>query len=53
MDKCNKRENEKPTLRTRRQILACGVAMAGAIPSNIWLSAPLTRPAIQRSTSYG
>src|SRR4051812_49105480 len=26
------RENEKPTLLTRRQILASGVAMAGAIP---------------------
>ena len=26
------RENERPTLRTRRQILASGVAMAGAIP---------------------
>src|SRR4051794_33873649 len=26
------RKNERPTLRTRRQILASGVAMAGAIP---------------------
>src|SRR5260370_712829 len=26
------RDNERPTLRTRRQILASGVAMAGAIP---------------------
>src|SRR5258706_13620748 len=26
------KENEKPTLRNRRQILASGVAMAGAIP---------------------
>src|SRR6266478_7445029 len=48
------RENERPTLRTRRQILASGVAMAGAIPfltKERAAAAPETRAANLRLTA--
>jgi FtsP/CotA-like multicopper oxidase with cupredoxin domain len=48
------RENERPTLRTRRQILASGVAMAGAIPFlqiARATAAPEIRPAKLRLTA--
>ena len=48
------RENEKPTLLTRRQILASGVAMAGAIPflsTARATAAPETRTARLRPTA--
>src|SRR3981189_2772242 len=48
------RENERPTLLTRRQILASGVAMAGAIPflaTTRATPAPETRTAKLRLTA--
>jgi FtsP/CotA-like multicopper oxidase with cupredoxin domain len=48
------RENERPTLLTRRQILASGVAMAGAIPflpATRATAAPETRTAKLRLTA--
>src|SRR5258707_6807697 len=48
------RENERPTLLTRRQILASGVAMAGAIPflpTTRATAAPETRTAKLRLTA--
>src|SRR3981189_3022111 len=45
------RENERPTLLTRRQILASSVAMAAAIPKDRAAAAPESRTAELRLTA--